>query len=399
MALYEYKLVGPDGKVKKGRLEAPNADRVRSIVQEPGSYVTDVKEAGSMQRDIDLKKVKAKDLAIFCEQTTSILRAGVPITEAIDMTAKTTQNSKLRKTLKLVLSRVVQGISLSGALGEYPDIFPLVMIQMIKAGEESGRQVEVFERLAVQFKKQEATRNQIKKALAYPKMIFTVVILALCVVCGYVVPMFVDIFDDMGTDIPWSTKIFMALSDLITQKWWLLLIIVVVLFVSWTCFKHTEVGEKFIDTFKRKVPLFKNLTIKSAAADFARTLTTLLSSGMDYPRALEIAAETMTSLAYKDAVFQIHDDILNGATLTSAVVKTGMFPELLTSLMNIGENTGDIPKMLSNAADYFEDEVQTATLQLTSAINPIIIIFMGVFVGLLVYSIYSPMFSMYSGIG
>jgi type IV pilus assembly protein PilC len=119
---------------------------------------------------------------------------------------------------------------------------------------------------------------------------------------------------------------------------------------------------------------------------------------MDYPRALEIAAETMSSLAYKDAVLQIHDDILNGATLTSAVVKTGMFPELLTSLMSIGEETGNIPKMLSNAADYFEDEVQTATLQLTSALNPVIIIFMGVFIGLLVYSIYSPMFSMYSGI-
>lgn len=398
MPLYAYKLVDSNGKLTKGTAEAATPERLKLIVQEPGTYVIDVKEADIFSKEISFSKVKTKDLSLFCEQLSSVLIAGVPISDGIKLVCNTTQNEKLKKTLEKVLARILSGIPLSAALGEYEDVFPLVMIQMVKAGEESGKQTEVFQRLAVQFKKQYEMKNQIKKALAYPKMILAVVAIAMVVVCGYIVPMFVDVFTDMGTEIPWSTKIFMAISELVTSKWYILLSVVVGGLVGWKLFKSSEFGENVIDKFKRTVPLFKNLTIKTASADFARTMSTLLSSGMDYPRALEISAETMSSKTYKEAVYQIHDDILNGAGLTAAVVKTELFPDLLTSLMSIGEETGDIPHMMTNAADYFEDEVQTATLQLTSALNPIIMIVMGVFVGLLVYSIYSPMFSMYNGI-
>ena len=299
----------------------------------------------------------------------------------------------------LVIERVIAGISLSAALREYPDLFPLIMIQMIHAGEESGSLDEIFERLAVQFEKSATLKNQIKKALAYPKMILAVVVLALVVVCAVVVPQFVDIFNQIGTDLPFTTKIFIWLSDVFTNYWWLAIIVVVSLSVLWVVFSRSKVGIRLIATAKLKIPLFKDLEQKSASAGLARTLSTLLKSGMDYPKALDIASQTMSNIIFKEAVEQIKSDVENGFTLTSAMKKSAIFPELLINLLQIGENTGNVEDMLENSANYFEDEVQTATVQLTTAINPIIMIIMGIFVGMLVWSIYTPMFSMYEGIG
>lgn len=399
MALYTFVAVDKYGKQSKQTLEAPNIERLKNIVQTDGTYILSVKESGVWAREIDFSRVKPKDLAVFCEQMLSITKAGIPTIDAIEMVSNTTQCSKLKKTLILVIERVRAGISLSAALREYPDVFPLIMIQMIHAGEESGSLDEIFERLAVQFEKSATLKNQIKKALAYPKMILAVVVLALVVVCAVVVPQFVDIFNQIGTDLPFTTKIFIWLSDVFTNYWWLAIIVVVSLSVLWVVFSRSKVGIRLIATAKLKIPLFKDLEQKSASADLARTLSTLLKSGMDYPKALDIASQTMSNIIFKEAVEQIKSDVENGFTLTSAMKKSAIFPELLINLLQIGENTGNVEDMLENSANYFEDEVQTATVQLTTAINPIIMIIMGIFVGMLVWSIYTPMFSMYEGIG
>ena len=397
--LYKYTLVTPDGTRTQQTLEAKTVDRLKTIVQVNGNLAVDIKEAGALNQDVDLGRVTVKDLAMFCQQMKSIVKAGVTAVDALEMVASTTKCKKLKKTTLSCVERVRTGVPISDTMLDYPEIFPLIMCQMIKAGEASGRLDEIFDRLAVQFEKSYKLKNTIKKALAYPKMIMVVVIIALIVVCTAVVPMFVDIFKQLNTELPITTKFFILLSDLFTKYWLPTLVVAIILITTWILFSRSEEGQKFIDRTKLKLPLVKNLEVKTASANLARTLSTLLDSGLDYPKALEIARDTMSNYYFKEGVETIRIDVMNGLTLTQSLKKTGLFPELLENLLQIGEDTGNVEEMLNNSATYFEEEVETATLQLTSVLQPIIIIIMGVFIGLLVYSIYSPMFSMYKGIG
>ena len=397
--LYKYTLVTPDGTRTQQTLEAKTVDRLKTIVQVNGNLAVDIKEAGALNQDVDLGRVTVKDLAMFCQQMKSIVKAGVTAVDALEMVASTTKCKKLKKTTLSCVERVRAGVPISDTMLDYPEIFPLIMCQMIKAGEASGRLDEIFDRLAVQFEKSYKLKNTIKKALAYPKMIMVVVIIALIVVCTAVVPMFVDIFKQLNTELPITTKFFILLSDLFTKYWLPTLVVAIILITTWMLFSRSEEGQRFIDRTKLKLPLFKNLEVKTASANLARTLSTLLDSGLDYPKALEIARDTMSNYYFKEGVETIRIDVMNGLTLTQSLKKTGLFPELLENLLQIGEDTGNVEEMLNNSATYFEEEVETATLQLTSVLQPMIIIIMGVFIGLLVYSIYSPMFSMYKGIG
>lgn len=397
--LYKYTLVTPDGTRTQQTLEAKTVDRLKTIVQVNGNLAVDIKEAGALNQDVDLGRVTVKDLAMFCQQMKSIVKAGVTAVDALEMVASTTKCKKLKKTTLSCVERVRAGVPISDTMLDYPEIFPLIMCQMIKAGEASGRLDEIFDRLAVQFEKSYKLKNTIKKALAYPKMIMVVVIIALIVVCTAVVPMFVDIFKQLNTELPITTKFFILLSDLFTKYWLPTLVVSIILITTWILFSRSEEGQKFIDRTKLKLPLVKNLEVKTASANLARTLSTLLDSGLDYPKALEIARDTMSNYYFKEGVETIRIDVMNGLTLTQSLKKTGLFPELLENLLQIGEDTGNVEEMLNNSATYFEEEVETATLQLTSVLQPMIIIIMGVFIGLLVYSIYSPMFSMYKGIG
>lgn len=397
--LYKYTLVTPDGTRTQQTLEAKTVDRLKTIVQVNGNLAVDIKEAGALNQDVDLGRVTVKDLAMFCQQMKSIVKAGVTAVDALEMVASTTKCKKLKKTTLSCVERVRAGVPISDTMLDYPEIFPLIMCQMIKAGEASGRLDEIFDRLAVQFEKSYKLKNTIKKALAYPKMIMVVVIIALIVVCTAVVPMFVDIFKQLNTELPITTKFFILLSDLFTKYWLPTLVVSIILITTWILFSRSEEGQRFIDRTKLKLPLVKNLEVKTASANLARTLSTLLDSGLDYPKALEIARDTMSNYYFKEGVETIRIDVMNGLTLTQSLKKTGLFPELLENLLQIGEDTGNVEEMLNNSATYFEEEVETATLQLTSVLQPMIIIIMGVFIGLLVYSIYSPMFSMYKGIG
>lgn len=399
MPEYSYVAVDKYGTKTKANIEAASPDRVKSILSSQNLIVVSVKEASIFSKDIEIGRVKTKDLAVFCQQMHSIIKAGVSTLDALSMTQSTTQNGKLKKALGVVIDKLKGGQSLSYAMKDFEDIFPPVMIQMIKAGEASGQLDDIFERLSIQFDKSYRMQNQIKSALAYPKMIVLVMIIALVVVCAYIVPMFVDIFKELNTKIPWSTKLFMALSELFTTKWYIMIIIVVFAVSIWLIISHNEKGRRMIDKVKLKIPLVNNLVIKTASANFARTLSTLLKAGMDYPSSLDIVKDTMDNTYFIDGIQQIKTDVENGLPLTDSLKKTNMFPELLENLLQVGEETGNIEQMLENSANYFEDEVQTATQQLTAALNPIIIIVLGVFVGLLVYSIYTPMFSMYNGIG
>ena len=399
MATYSFVEVFPDGTRKRTTMEIANEQRLKNIIKARGNIAVDIKESGLLNKDIDLRKVTQKDLAVFCEQMSGLIKAGVSIVSCLEMVIKTTTRKKLKNALKDVVISVKSGISFSTALLDYPEVFPLIMTQMIKAGEESGSLDEIFLRLSKQFEKSAKLANTIKKALAYPKMVIAVVIAALVVVCVVVVPQFVEVFEELQTELPFTTKMFIVLSKAFTTYWWLLALFIGFCFIFWIVFSRSDYGKHKLAEWSLKIPLVKDLVEKNVSANFARTLSTLLSSGMDYPKSLEIVADTMSNVLFKEACERIKADVENGDTLTLSLKRQEIFPELLENLLQIGEDTGSIEHMLLNSAEYFEDEVETATVQLTEAINPILIVFVGIMIGLLVYSIYSPMFSVYDAIG
>ena len=399
MPNYQYTILRPDGMKEKKVMTIESVQELKRIAQKNGNIVIDVVDKGALYGEIDIGKAPgAKEFGVYCTQIHSILKAGVPVVEALDMVIPTTKNTKLVKATKDVIINVNAGLSMSDAMQKHSDIFPLVMIQMVKAGEVSGQLEHMFYRLAVQFEKEFKLKNTIKKALSYPKMIVIVMALAMVVVCAVVVPMFVKIFEEMEVELPFTTKMFIFLSQLFTTKWYILVIMIVVVFSAWKLITNSEQGHRKIQELSLKLPLIGDLIVKTESANFARVFSTLLSAGKDYPDSLEIAKDTTDNVLFKEAIIRINENIKNGNTMADSMKREPIFPPMMLSMCTIGENTGNVGGMLENAAEYFEDEVETATLRVTGAIQPIIIIILGIFVGLLVYSIYSPMFSMYANI-
>lgn len=400
MPNYQYTVLQPDGTQIKNTMFFDSERELRNAVQKNGNIVVDIKDKGAMYAEVDFsRRPGPKELGVFCTQVYNVLKAGVPILEAFQMIIPTTTNTKLKKATQSVIDDIQAGMAVSDAMTKHSDIYPLVMIQMIKAGESSGQMVKIFERLGMQFEKEYRLKNSIKKALSYPKMIFAVMTIAVIIVCVVVVPMFVNIFNELNTELPITTKFFIFLSELFTSKWYIMLGLIIVNYAAYKLIVNTEKGKRLIASIKLKLPLFGDLVIKTESANFARVFSTLLSAGKDYPDSLEITKNTIGNVIFREAVERMADNLQQGKDLTVVMKNENIFPELMISMCRIGEETGKVGEMLENAASYFEDETETATLRLTGAIQPIIIIIIGIFVGLLVYSIYSPMFSMYRGIG
>lgn len=391
------KYVTPDGKTNISVIDASSPERAKNSVQIEDILVLDVKETSSWLKD-GFFKVKAKDLALFCHQMENVTTAGVPLLEALIMITKTQKNKRLRFALKGVTEFVQAGRTMSEAMKIYDKVFPDVMVQMVRAGEESGQISDIFARLAIQYDHISQIKNEIKRSLAYPKMVILVSIIAIIIVCAKIIPQFVGVFNEMGTELPAPTKFFIALSDFFTSKWYILLISAIIVFGGWFLFKRSEGGSKFIDKVRIKIPYLKDFEAQQAGSSFARTMSTLIHAGLNYTDALNITAETMENHIYKEKIFEMKKDIEKGTDFSKAVITQNAFPEPLNQLIKIGEKSGNIEDMLDNAADYFEDEVKTTTMQLVSAINPIILIVLGIFIGMLVYAIYSPIFSVYQGI-
>lgn len=387
-------------KKERDTVEASSLEEAKQLIKMSNKTLISLEEANIFNSDLHInKKVKATDLAIFCQQMKSMLAAGVTAVDAISLSATSTSNKTLKNALNSIVTKIGQGSSMAQAFGLYNTIFPDLMVSMIAAGEESGAAEEVFDRLGTQFEKSAKTKKSIKKATSYPKLLGVVVFIVAIVMCTFILPKFKEVFDSMGAELPALTLGIMALGDFIRIHWFAMILVVVVAVVIFRIWSSSEKGRHTIDTLKLKIPVLKDLEKNTASANLARVLSTLLASGMYLPKALEIACNTMTNSIYYNAVNDIKTDVTNGITLTDSMEKTNLFPPLMLNLISIGEKTGDMTNMLSKSAKYFEDEVDSVTDQLTSLLQPVVILFMAAIVGIMIYSLYGPMMNMYDGIG
>lgn len=400
MGMYNYKVIDKDGKNKKGAVEASNQERAMEKLKSEGMTVVSVTEQGVLDKDISFgsKKVKSRDLSVFCKQFVSILNAGVTIVQALDMLSEQMENKTMQKALKDAQAYVEKGGTLADAFRLNPKVFPPMLINMVAAGEASGSMEVAFDRLSTHFEKDDALKAKVKSAMTYPIVVCIVAIIVVIVMMIAVVPQFSSMFLDMGLDLPLPTRIMVGISDFMVKWWWLLGICAVGLVALFKWFGTTEAGDQIYSTIAIKAPLFGKLTVKSASARFARTLSTLMASGIPLLDAIEQVSRMMGNKILRDGLMDAKIQISKGMPLSKPLREIGVFPTMLTQMVRIGEETGNIEDMMEKVADYYDGEVDVASSQLTAMIEPLTICVLAVVVGGIVAAIYSPMLSMYDGI-
>ena len=400
MATYEYVVVDKSGKQKKGSMEAQTPERVKEFLKNEGLIPISVKEQSFLNKDLNIgsKKVKPRDLSIFCRQFNSILSAGVTIISALEMLSEQTENKILKQAIKEVQVDVEKGESLTSAMAKQNETFPPLLIHMVEAGEASGSLEIAFERMAIQFERQAKVNGMVKKAMMYPLAVLVVAVVVVIVMLIVVFPQFEEMFADLGSDLPAITKIVTSMSQFVQNFWWLLIAIVVVAFLGIRTFAKTEDGQILFSKLSLNMPMFSNLTIKSSSATLARTLSTLLAAGIPLVDAVNIVAKVISNAIVRNALENCEEEIKRGVPLSVPLQESGIFPPMVCHMTKIGEETGNVEDMLGKIADYYEEEVENATAALTSMLEPLMIVILGVLVGFILLAIYMPILSMYSAV-
>lgn len=398
MAEFNYLVVDKTGKEKKGNMQAETVDEVRAKLKNEGFTVVNVTKASALTKEINItigKAVKPRDLSVFCRQFISMVRAGVTILDSLDMLAEQTENVAMAKAIRGVHTEIRKGETLSEALSKYPKVFPDIMCSMVAAGEASGKLDVAFERMATHFEKSAKLKAIVKKAMIYPIIVMIVAVIVIIVMLVKVIPAYESLFEQLGGELPALTRAVVAVSYFIMHDWFWIIVVLIAAGFALSVFKKTITGQIVFGTIARKLPVFGKMTIKQASSNYARTLSTLIYSGLPMMDALAITANTMSNYLYKQALNHAREEVAKGVSLSEPIVQSGMFPPMVGHMTRIGEETGDLEGMLSRLADYYDEEVEMATQSVIVALEPMIILVLAAIVIVIIGAIMLPMFQMY----
>lgn len=398
---FSYVAVDKRGKEKRGSLEAETRERALEQLKAEGLIPVSVREQGALNKEIDFsigKKVKPRDLSVFCRQFVSITQAGVPMKEALQMLSEQTENKWLKRAISEVLLNVEKGNTLADSMRSQPDIFPPMLVNMVEAGEQSGSLEMAFSRMAVHFEKEAKLKATIKKATIYPIILVIAAIGVIAVMLLFVIPIFIDMFADLDIEMPAITMFVMNSSKWMTSHWYVVLGIIVGVVAAYKLIYRTTQGRLTIDRIKMKMPLFGKLTVKTACSQFARTMSTLLMSGISTIDALETTSKIVNNIHYTNAMLKAREEVMKGVPLSEPLEASGIFPPMVYHMTGIGEKTGNVEEMLEKMADYYDEEVEMTTQSVLAAMEPIIILFMALIIGTLVIAVIWPIASMYNGL-
>lgn len=402
MAEFQYRVITPEGKEKKGTMEGKSVEQVTGVLKAQKNVILNVSEASLMSRDINFSlggRVSARDYSIFCRQFVSIISAGVSIIHALEMMRDQTENRTLKKALGEVYEDVSKGESMAGAMKKHSKVFPSMLCNMVEAGEASGSMEVAFERMAVQFEKENKLKQSVKKAMIYPIVLLVVMVGVLFLMMIWVIPNFMGMFAELDTELPPITQAVVNMSDFVIAKWWLILLVVAAAIALFKAYAASPSGKFVLGGIALKIPVFGKLQTKSECARLGRTLCTLLGAGVPMMDAIEITGRSMENVHYKKAMMDAKDQVMRGMALSRPLKTCGLFPPMVVHMVSIGEETGNIETMLENVANYYEDDVQVATEQVMALMEPMIIVVMAIVVGVLIMAIMQPMLTLYESIG
>lgn len=398
---YSYVAVDSRGKEKRGRMDAANREEVVQQLKNDGLIPVSIKEQGVLNKEIDFsigKKVKPRDLSVFCRQFVSITQAGVPMKEALQMLTEQTENKYLKQAVANVLANVEKGNTLADSMAAERDIFPDIMVHMVEAGESSGSLDTSFARMAVHFEKEAKLKATIRKATIYPIILIFAVIGVIAVMLLFVIPIFIDMFADLDVEMPALTMGVMNLSKWTAGHWYVILAVIVAVILAYQAIYRTDQGRLKIDLIKMKIPLLGKLNVKSTCAQFARTMSTLMAAGVPTIACLETVAKIVKNIHYKNALMKAREEVMKGIPLSEPLETSGIFPPMVYHMTSIGEDTGNMEDMLTKLADYYDEEVEITTQSVLAAMEPLIIVFMALIVGTLVIAVVMPIGTMYEGL-
>ena len=401
MATWGYVAIDKSGKETKGSRDADNKEQITRELKNQGLIVLDITEQNALTKDISFDfggKPTARDLAVFCRQFASITRAGVTIIQTLNMLAEQTENVKMQKALQAVRADVEKGESFADSLARHDNVFPELLVQMARAGEASGSLETAMERMAIQFEKSAKTQALVKKAMIYPIVVACVAVAVVIVMLTFVIPRYIEMFEQLDTELPGITLAVIAMSDFVKNYWFILVPAVIAIVFVLKTWSKTGSGKHVLGKLALKIPAIKNLIVKSASAQMARTLSTLLTAGVPLIEAVDIVADTMGNIWFKEALKESVDQIMIGVPLSQPLQTCGLFPPMVYHMIRIGEEAGSTEEMLNKLADYYEEEVEMAVQSLMAAMEPMIIIVLACIVGVLIGAVMAPMVNMYAAL-
>lgn len=394
---FNYTAINRNGKRVRSSLDASSIETAKSSLRGAGYTILDIKEQTTLNRDIEipfLGNPKAKDMAVFCRQFVSILRAGVSVASVLAMLGQQTSNKKLRAAIREMQADVEKGEALASSMRRHPKIFPAILVNMVSAGEASGNLEESFRQMELYFERSKRTKSKVTSAMIYPCVLIVVMIVVLIVMMTKIIPNFLKTFEDMDAELPKITLGVMAVCEWFKSWWWVPLLVLAALIVGGVLFHRTNKGKHFFGWLARKTPVVGNLTVKTACATFCRTMEVLIGSGLTLTDSMDLAASNMGNIYYLEAIRDARALVAEGTPLRESLVRTGIFPPMVSNLVGVGEETGDLQSMMGKVADYYDEEVDEATKKLLNLMEPAIIIVMAVFVVIIVLAIYLPMINM-----
>jgi len=399
---YEYAVRDRQGKIVKGRIEAASTAAVANRLRTMGLAPLSITEANStgLQREISIpgfgNKISTKDLAIMARQLATMINAGLSLLRALSILAEQTESKPLAKVLAQVRSDVEAGTAFSVALGRHAAVFPPLMINMVRAGEVGGFLDQALLSVAANFEAEVKLRGKVKSAMTYPVVVFIIAILAVIGMLLFIVPIFAGMFSTLGGELPVPTQILVKLSAFLKIAALPLLVIVVAFSAWWGRHRNDRAVRERIDPLKLKMPVFGTLFQKIAISRFTRNFGTMVHAGVPILQALEIVGETSGNIVVERAARSVQESVRGGNSLTEPLSKHPVFPAMVTQMMAVGEDTGALDTMLEKIAEFYDQEVEATTEQLTSLIEPLMIVVLGTIIGGMIVALYMPIFSVFN---
>jgi type IV pilus assembly protein PilC len=398
---YLWKGRSPSGELLSGEYETENKDELVSYLRKRKIIITSVRSKG---KDINIKlpasnRVSVKDIGVFTRQFATMINAGLPMVQCLDILSAQSEKEMLRSTISRIMLDVQGGATLGEAMGRHPKVFNQLYVNMVEAGEAGGILDVILVRLATFLEKLDALQRKVKSALTYPAVVAFVALGATAFMLIFIIPTFAKMFTDFGGELPLPTRIVIGISDFLRSFWWALIAGIAFLVVTLRRYYKSESGRLQIDKLMLKIPVLGTVVRKGSVARFTRTLGTLISSGVPILQGLEITARTAGNRVVENAVMATRESISQGNTIAEPLKACGVFPPMVTQMISVGEQTGALDEMLDKIATFYDSEVDTAVDALTAVIEPVMIVIMGFVVGGMLIAMYLPMFKLVTVVG
>jgi len=402
MPVYLWEGVTRKNELKKGEIEAAGELAVRTFLRRQGFKSLEIKKK---PKDLTeylpflAGKVKEKNVVVFCRVFSTMISAGLPLIQCLDLLAQQESNKAFAKIIREIKEDIEGGTSLTDALKKYPKVFDELFTNLIAAGEAGGVLDVVLERLSNYMEKAMKLKSRVKGAMVYPASILLISLGVVALLLIKVIPVFRGMFESMGGELPPLTAVMIAASDFAQSYWWIILSILVLIYVIYNRVYKIEKGRWAIDSLLLKMPLFGELLKKVAVAKFSRTLATMLSSGVSILEGLSIVSKTSGNVVVEDALLKTRQSISGGESIAGPLESSGLFPPMVVQMIAVGEATGALDSMLSKIADFYDDEVDAAVSAMMTLMEPLMIVFLGGIVGTMIVAMYLPIFKMAALIG